>query len=118
MSVSDLRGGVTPHTPGPGHGRTLSQDRSGDRHRAESRTRGLADIDPKFISQVCCEYYISNLPITQKILVHVLDVLVYITILLTVRAYARILRCVRGGISHTKTLVLYTTLYITIQLSI
>ena len=55
MSMSDVRGahvGV-----GFSHGRSLSQERSlqpQDRNRAKSRTRvhGLADIDPKFISQV------------------------------------------------------------------
>ena len=60
MSVSDLRGSGIPRTPGPGHGRTLSQDRSvtaSDRQRGKSRTRGLADIDPKFISQVGRDYH-------------------------------------------------------------
>ena len=51
MSISDVRG----QGPG-GHSRTLSQDRSlaevTQRSRAKSRSLGLADIDPKFISQV------------------------------------------------------------------
>ena len=55
MSMSDVRGAQV--AAGFGHGRSLSQERSlqpQDRNRAKSRTRvhGLADIDPKFISQV------------------------------------------------------------------
>ena len=55
MSMSDVRGAHVG--AGFSHGRSLSQERSlqsGDRNRAKSRTRvhGLADIDPKFISQV------------------------------------------------------------------
>ena len=55
MSMSDVRGAQVG--AGFGHGRSLSQERSlqsQDRNRAKSRTRvhGLADIDPKFISQV------------------------------------------------------------------
>ena len=55
MSMSDVRGAHVG--AGLSHGRSLSQERSlqtGDRNRAKSRTRvhGLADIDPKFISQV------------------------------------------------------------------
>lgn len=53
--MSDVRGAHVG--AGLSHGRSLSQERSlqtGDRNRAKSRTRvhGLADIDPKFISQV------------------------------------------------------------------
>ena len=56
MSISDVRGSsLTCHVAG-GHVRTLSQDTSlpvhQERARAKSRSRGLADIDPKFISQV------------------------------------------------------------------
>ena len=55
MSMSDVRGSHLG--AGLSHGRSLSQERSlqpQDRNRAKSRTRvhGLADIDPKFISQV------------------------------------------------------------------
>ena len=55
MSMSDVRGAHVG--AGFSHGRSLSQERSlqsGERNRAKSRTRvhGLADIDPKFISQV------------------------------------------------------------------
>ena len=49
MSMSDVRGAHVG--AGFSHGRSLQ---SGERNRAKSRTRvhGLADIDPKFISQV------------------------------------------------------------------
>ena len=67
MSISDVRAGSGVSTvstvagvSGGHHCRTLSQDRSmvslpphyQERSRAKSRSRGLADIDPKFISQV------------------------------------------------------------------
>ena len=50
MSMSDVRG-ANVGANGFNHGRSLQ---SQERNRAKSRTRvhGLADIDPKFISQV------------------------------------------------------------------
>ena len=47
MSISDVRG----HGQGPGQDRSLPSHAQ-ERSRAKSRSRGLADIDPKFISQV------------------------------------------------------------------
>ena len=47
MSISDVRG----HGQGPGQDRSLPSHTQ-ERSRAKSRSRGLADIDPKFISQV------------------------------------------------------------------
>ena len=51
MSMSDVRGANVGANNGFNHGRSLQ---SQERNRAKSRTRvhGLADIDPKFISQV------------------------------------------------------------------